>query len=268
MSDIFTLRKANRVPGKVFLVGAGPGDPELLTLKADRLLQSADVVVFDNLVGSAILERIPARTRKIYAGKESGRHSMPQAEINRLLVSLAGEGLQVVRLKGGDPFIFGRGGEEIEELVAAGIGFEVVPGITAAAGVAAYVGFPLTHREHAQTLVFTTGHLRDGSLDLDWPALARLQQTVVIYMGLAALPEICRRLVDHGLPPDTPAAVVQQASTAEQREVIAPLAGLPDAVTAAALQSPALIVIGSVVALHERLRWFRPVAPIRQAEAI
>ncbi|MGE5471226.1 MAG: uroporphyrinogen-III C-methyltransferase [Bacteroidota bacterium] len=268
MSEVLALRKANRATGKVFLVGAGPGDPELLTLKADRLLKSADVVVFDNLVGAAIVALIPARTRRIYAGKESGRHSMPQAEINRLLVNLASEGLQVVRLKGGDPFIFGRGGEEIEELVAAGISFEVVPGITAASGVAAYAGIPLTHREHAQTLIFTTGHLRDGSLDLDWGALARPRQTVVIYMGLAALPEICRCLVDHGLPPETPAAVVQQASTPLQREVMATLSTLEQAVATAGLQSPALIVIGGVVDLHSKMRWFAAAAAQPLATAI
>lgn len=243
--------------GKVFLVGAGPGDPELLTLKAARLIAEADVVVYDQLVGAAVLELVPQGSRRVYAGKQAGRHSLPQPEINRLLIALAREGLQVVRLKGGDPYIFGRGGEEAEELAAEGIPFEVVPGVTAAAGVAAYAGIPLTHRDYAQCCVFATGHLRDGSVDLDWEALARPRQTIIIYMGLGGLADICRQLIAHGLVPATPAAVVQRATSERQREVYADLSTLPAAVAEAGLESPALIIVGGVVRLHEKLRWFK-----------
>ena len=256
MNDLHTPHfRAAATGGMVFLVGAGPGDPDLLTVRAARLLASADEVVFDHLVGEDILALLPPHTGRHYVGKEAGHHTLPQEEINRLLVRLARSGRQVVRLKGGDPFIFGRGGEEIEELVAAGVPFEVVPGITAASGVGACTSIPLTHRDHAQTLIFTTGHLKDDTINLDWPMLARPRQTVVIYMGLNGLPIICSRMMAHGLPADTPAAVVQQASTPQQREVIATLATLPQAVAAAGLRSPALIVIGNVVGLHGQLHW-------------
>lgn len=236
--------------GKVYLVGAGPGDPELLTLRAARLLARAEVVVYDHLVGPGILDLLPASARRVYAGKEAGHHALPQEETNRLLIELAREGISVIRLKGGDPFIFGRGGEEMEALEAAGIACEIVPGITSAAGVGAYAGIPLTHRDHARTLIFTTGHLKDGSPDLDWPALARPQQTVVIYMGLGALAIICQRLIEHGLDPATPGVVVQSASTSAQRTVHASIAELPDAVRDAGLKSPSLIVIGPVTGLY------------------
>lgn len=239
--------------GRVYLVGSGPGDPELLTVKAVRLLAEADAVVFDHLVGDAITALIPASARRIYAGKEAGRHTLPQRDINQVLVDLAREGLRVVRLKGGDPSIFGRVGEEMEALAAAGIPYDIVPGITAAAGAAAYTGFPLTHRDHAQTLVLTTGHRQDGSINLDWEALARPGQTLVIYMGLGALPEICDGLIHHGLPPSTPASVIQQASTPEQRYVTATLATLATRVAKAGLQPPSLIVVGEVVALQQSL---------------
>jgi uroporphyrin-III C-methyltransferase len=244
--------------GCVYLVGAGPGDPELLTLRAARLLREADAIVYDHLVGEGILDLASPAARKIYVGKQSGHHTLPQEQINRLLVRLAGEGMRVVRLKGGDPFIFGRGGEELEELAAAGIDFEVVPGITAASGMSAYAGIPLTHRNHAQACVFATGHLKDGSCDLDWPLLARPNQTVVIYMGVGALPEICARLVANGLPAHTPAAVVQNATTPRQRSVAGSLAALPELVAAAGIQAPALIVIGQVVGLQANLNWFQP----------
>lgn len=234
--------------GKVFLVGAGPGDPDLLTVKAARLLASADVVVYDNLVGSGVMELVAERARRIYVGKEAGHHALPQDDINRLLVRLGRDGLRVVRLKGGDPFIFGRGGEERTALLEAGIDCEVVPGITAAAGAASSTGIPLTHRSHAQTLVLATGHLQDGSVNLDWPALARPRQTIVIYMGLGALPVICERLLAHGLPASTPAAVVQAATTPREAIVSARLDELPAAAAAAGLQPPALIMIGEVVA--------------------
>ncbi|MCK2127517.1 uroporphyrinogen-III C-methyltransferase [Thauera aromatica] len=236
--------------GKVYLVGAGPGDPDLLTVKAARLISNAETVVYDHLVGPAILELIPARARRIYVGKEAGNHALPQDGINALLVEFAREGLQVVRLKGGDPFIFGRGGEEMQSLQAAGLECEIVPGITAAAGAAASTGIPLTHREHAQTLVFATGHLKDGTVNLDWNALARPQQTVVIYMGLGALEIISRELIAHGLPAGTPAAVIHAATTPAQRGVRSTLAQLPAAARAAAIRAPALIMVGEVVALE------------------
>lgn len=236
--------------GKVFLVGAGPGDPDLLTVKAARLLSMAEVVVHDHLVGCGVMELVPATARRIYVGKEVGCHALPQEEINQLLIHLAREGLTVLRLKGGDPFIFGRGGEERAALLQAGIDCEVVPGITAAAGAASTTGVPLTQRGYAQTLVLATGHLQDGSVNLDWPALARPRQTVVIYMGLGALPVICERLIAHGLCGSTPAAVVHAATTAVQTVVSACLGELAEAVAAAGLQPPALIMIGEVVALE------------------
>ena len=241
----------SRREGCVFLVGAGPGDPDLLTLKAARLIASAEVVVYDHLVGKAVLELIPATARRVYAGKEAGNHALPQHEINQLLVDLASEGLRVVRLKGGDPFIFGRGGEEMQALQTAGLHCEVVPGITAAAGAGATTGIPLTHREHAQTLVFATGHLKDDTVDLDWDALARPNQTVVIYMGLGALDIICRELVAHGLPAHTPAAVIHGATTPDQRGVTSTLADLPTVVREAGLRPPALIMIGNVVSVGD-----------------
>jgi len=202
--NVTMSRNAGR--GRVYLVGAGPGDPELLTLKAVRLLEQADVIVYDNLVSSGVLDFAAPDAQRIYAGKRRNEHTMRQEQINGLLVQLAREGKQVVRLKGGDPFVFGRGGEELQVLAAAGVPFEVVPGITAACGVASYAGIPLTHRDHAQSCTFVTGHLKDGSCDLDWPALARPRQTVVIYMGLSGLATICAQLVAHGLPPHWPAA--------------------------------------------------------------
>ena len=241
--------RAERSPGKVFLVGAGPGDPDLLTVKAMRLITHAEVVVYDHLVGQAVVDLIPASARRVYAGKEAGNHALPQHRINQLLVDLAGEGLDVVRLKGGDPFIFGRGGEEMAAALAAGLECEIVPGITAAAGAASCTGIPLTHREHAQTLVFATGHLKDDTVDLDWRALARPRQTVVIYMGLGALDIICERLIAHGLPARTPAAVIHAATTPAQCGVHSTLDRLPAAVREAGIRTPALIMIGEVVAL-------------------
>jgi len=250
--------------GEVYLVGAGPGDPELLTLRAHRLMQSADVALYDHLVSKDVLDLLPATTRRIYVGKERERHTLPQEAINQMLVRLAKEGLRVLRLKGGDPFIFGRGGEEIDSLAAQGVRFEVVPGITAALGVAAYAGIPLTHRDCAQACLFVTGHLKDGSMDLDWPALVRPRQTVVVYMGLLGLPVLCAGLVAHGLPADTPAAVVQQGTTREQQVVTGTLRTLASQVADAMLMPPTLIIIGEVVRLRERLDWFRPGEAARQ----
>jgi uroporphyrin-III C-methyltransferase/precorrin-2 dehydrogenase/sirohydrochlorin ferrochelatase len=243
--------------GKVYLVGAGPGDPELLTLRAARLLQEADVVLHDNLVSPAILALLPAGTERVYVGKERDNHALPQEEINALLVRLAREGRRVVRLKGGDPFIFGRGGEEIDTLAAEGVAFEVVPGITAALGVASYAGIPLTHRDHAQACTFVTGHLKDGTMDLDWAALARPRQTIVVYMGLLGLPTLCAQLIAHGAPADLPIAVVQQGTTTRQRVVTGTLATLPALAAAAQLRPPTLTIVGNVVRLRERLRWYR-----------
>lgn len=243
-------------PGWVYLVGAGPGDPELLTLKAARLIGEADVLVYDNLVSQPVLGLARAGAERIYAGKERGNHAIPQEEINQLLVRLAKSGKRVVRLKGGDPYIFGRGGEEVETLHADGINFEVVPGITAAAGVASYAGIPLTHRNHAQACVFVTGHLRDGSMNLDWPGLARRRQTVVIYMGLSGLSHLCAKLMEHGLPADWPAAIVQHGTQPSQRTVTGTLGTLPNLAAAASLRAPTLIIVGEVVTLRDKLRWF------------
>jgi uroporphyrin-III C-methyltransferase len=242
--------------GKVWLIGAGPGDPDLLTVKAARLIGQADALVFDHLVGDGIMDLARPDARRIYAGKEASTHTLPQASINRLLVDLAREGLSVIRLKGGDPFIFGRGGEELEALAASGIPFEVVPGITAAAGCAAYSGFPLTHRDHAQAVTFVTGHLKDGTVNLDWAALARPNQTVVFYMGIGAAGEICRQMIAHGLPASTPAAVIRNGTLPNQQTLLATLGTLPQRIEKSSIKPPALIVVGSVVNLHAKLDWF------------
>ncbi len=250
--------RTRREVGTVHLVGAGPGDPELLTLRAVRLLGRADVIVYDHLVSPQVLEFVSPAAEQIYAGKQRNRHSMPQHDINLLLVRLARQGKIVIRLKGGDPFVFGRGGEEMQVLAEHGVPFEVVPGITAACGVSCYAGIPLTHRDHAQSCLFVTGHLKDGSCDLDWPALARPRQTVVIYMGLSALGEICTQLKAHGVAADMPVAAVQQGTTAQHRVVTGTLDTLPRRV--AGLKSPSLIIVGEVVRLHDTLAWFEPTA--------
>jgi uroporphyrin-III C-methyltransferase len=242
--------------GRVALVGAGPGDPELITLRAARLIADAEVLVFDHLVAREILQLARPDAERIYVGKESGSHTLPQGEINRLLVRLALDGRRVVRLKGGDPFVFGRGGEEVEDLAAAGIPFEVVPGITAACGISAYAGIPLTHRDHAQSVIFATGHAKPGGPDADWAALSRPRQTAVIYMGVGALGEICARLIAHGRGADTPAALVENGTTAGQRTVTGTLATLPEVAAAAQVRPPALLIVGEVVALQGQLGWF------------
>ncbi|MFM2121184.1 MAG: hypothetical protein RL722_2652 [Pseudomonadota bacterium] len=237
-------------PGRVALVGAGPGDPELLTLKAARLLREAEVVVYDHLVSAGVLELIGAQARRVYVGKQCGSHSLSQAGINQLLVQEARAGRRVVRLKGGDPFVFGRGGEELQELVGHGVDFEVVPGITAACGVSSAAGIPLTHRDHAQACMFVTGHLKEGGGEMDWPALTRPRQTVVIYMGLGGLAGICEQLIAHGLPPHWPAAVVARGTHVDQQVVCGDLATLPERVAAAALPTPSLVIVGEVVRLR------------------
>lgn len=254
-------------PGSVALVGAGPGDPELLTLKALKLIQHADVIVYDRLVAPEILALAHPRSQHIYVGKARSRHTLPQRDISALLVRLARDGKRVVRLKGGDPFVFGRGGEEIETLAANGISFEIVPGITAANGVAAYAGIPLTHRDYVQACVFVTGHLKDGTMDLDWGALARPKQTLVVYMGLAGLATLCRELVAHGLPPGTPAAIVQHGTTPRQRVVSATVSTLAARAEVAALEPPTLIIVGEVVRLQDTLAWFTPAASRDAASA-
>ncbi len=240
-------------------MGAGPGDPELLTLKALRALQDADIILHDRLVPAAVLDYARRDALRMCVGKAAGGAGATQEEINRLLVEHARLGRRVVRLKGGDPFVFGRGGEELEALAQAGIDFSVIPGITAAAGAAAYSGIPLTHRDFAHGVSFVTGHANRDGHEPDWRALAAPGSTAVFYMGLARIEHIVARLLEHGAPGQRPAAVVMRATTPEQRVTVAPLSALPAAVAAhAGTQSPALLIVGEVAALHERLRWFEP----------
>ncbi len=242
--------------GEVYLIGAGPGAADLLTFRALRLMQQADVVVYDRLVSTDILDLARRDSEKIYVGKERSRHALPQEDINALLVKLAKEGKRVARLKGGDPFIFGRGGEEIETLMEQGVVFQVVPGITAATGCASYAGIPLTHRDHAQSCIFVTGHLKDDSVHLNWTQLAVPNQTVVIYMGLVGLEQICQSLIAHGSAADLPIALVQDGTTSQQRVITGTLSTLPEIVKHESIKPPTLIIIGTVVSLHEKLNWF------------
>ncbi|MDS7943802.1 siroheme synthase CysG [Acinetobacter sp. V110_1] len=241
--------------GEVYLVGAGPGDPELLTLKALRLMQQADVVIYDRLVSQPILELCRRDATKIYVGKARSNHSVPQDGINALLVEYAQQGKRVCRLKGGDPFIFGRGGEEIQELFQAGVPFQVVPGITAASGCSAYAGIPLTHRDYAQSVRFLTGHLKEGSPELPWNELVYENQTLVLYMGLVGLERICEQLIAHGQRPDMPVALISKGTTPEQKVVVGSLADIASKVTEHQIHAPTLTIIGEVVRLREQLQW-------------
>lgn len=242
--------------GHVALVGAGPGDPGLLTLRALERLREAEVVIHDRLVSPEIMALINPEAKRLYVGKARSAHSVPQEGINQALVDWVRGGYRVVRLKGGDPFIFGRGGEELEALAEQRLSFEVVPGITAATGLSAYTGIPLTHRDYAQSVRFVTGHLRNGSCDLDWPTLASPGQTLVFYMGLGTLDSICAQLVAHGLAPATPIALVEQGTTARQRVHIGTLEDLPGRLASLKAAPPTLIIVGEVVRLHDTLGWF------------
>jgi len=242
--------------GEVYLVGAGPGDPDLLTFKALRLMQQAEVVLYDRLVSEPILDLVRRDAERIYVGKKRASHTLQQTEINQLLLNLALQGKRVLRLKGGDPFIFGRGGEEIELLAQHRVPFQVVPGITAASGCACYAGIPLTHRDYAQSVRFVTGHLKDGTTDLSWNELIGSDQTLVFYMGLTGLKDICGNLIAHGKDPTTPAALIEQGTTPRQQVHTSTLAGLPELVAEREVHAPTLLIIGGVVSLHEKLQWF------------
>ncbi len=242
--------------GEVYLIGAGPGDPDLLTLRAFRLLQKADVVLYDALVSDGVMALVPPSVERVYVGKRRANHSVPQTGINQLLVEYAQQGKRVARLKGGDPFIFGRGGEEIETLAEQQVPFQVVPGITAASGCSAYSGIPLTHRDYAQSVRFVTGQLRDGSVNLAWPELVVEGQTLVFYMGLKGLPYICEQLIAHGMDATMPVALIEKGTTQDQRVLVSDLTGLTDIIEAEHVMSPSLFVVGRVVSLHAKLAWF------------
>ena len=242
--------------GEVYLVGAGPGDPDLLTFRALRLMQQADVVLHDRLVSDQIMNLVRRDAKRVFVGKKAGDHTLPQNEISNLLARLAKKGLKVLRLKGGDPFVFGRGGEEIEELSRKGIPFQVVPGVTSANGCATYAGIPLTHRDHAQACIFVTGHTKDGNLELNWPVLVQPHQTVCIYMGLNSLQQLMDEFIKNGANPKTPAAIIESGTLDEQRVIIGIISDLAEKSDANNIVSPAMIIVGSVVTLRKKLKWF------------
>lgn len=244
--------------GEVYLVGGGPGDPDLLTFRALRLMQQADVVLYDRLVAEDVVNLVRKDAERIYVGKQRDQHALPQEEINQLLVKLAKEGKRVLRLKGGDPFIFGRGGEEIETLSSEGISFQVVPGITAAGGCASYAGIPLTHRDHAQSCIFVTGHLKDGTMNLNWEALLQPKQTIAVYMGTHGIDVLSNELIKRGMPDTTPAAIIQQGTTPRQRVYTGTVKTLKEIPQQHDIKPPSMIIIGDVVKLHEKLSWFEP----------
>ena len=243
--------------GEVYLVGAGPGERDLLTIRALHLMQKCDVCIYDNLVSDEVVELVRRDADMIFAGKKRDQHTFSQEKINNLLVKYAKKGKKVLRLKGGDPFIFGRGGEEIASLMSHNINFQVVPGISAANGVAAYAGIPLTHRDYAQSCLFLTGHFKDGKVDFDWPKLITEKQTLVIYMGLLSLPDFIRELVGHGQKKTMPVAVIESGTTNSQRVIVGNIGNIKSKVTRSKIKSPALIIIGEVVKLRDQLKWFK-----------
>jgi len=252
--DEFDEQKKSK--GEVYLVGAGPGDPDLLTFRALRLMQQADIVLYDRLVHPSIIDLVRRDAQKIYVGKERDHHSVRQEEINQLLVKYANEGNRVLRLKGGDPFIFGRGGEEIDSLVEENISFQVVPGITSASGCSAYSGIPLTHRDHAQSCIFVTGHQKDGNLNLNWEKLIQPNQTIVFYMGLVSIDIICSKLIKHGMGSSTPCAIVQQGTTSNQKVFVSTLENMPKLAEKEKPIAPTIFIVGNVVNLRDKLNWF------------
>jgi len=266
LDDLLAKGQEENPVGEVYLVGAGPGDPDLLTFKAVRLMQQADVMVYDRLVSKPILDMANRNAERLYVGKEKDNHAVPQDKINDLLVDLAKQGKRVLRLKGGDPFIFGRGGEEIETLAENSIPFQVVPAITAASGCSSYAGIPLTHRDYAQSVTFATGHLKDGSINLNWQQLTQKNHTIVFYMGLTGISVISEQLQAHGLSGDTPAALVEQGTTRNQRVHIGTVATLPQLVIDSNVRAPTLTIIGEVVQLHDKLHWYKPEQYVQETE--
>ncbi len=266
LDDMLIKQQDESPVGEVYLVGAGPGDPDLLTFKAVRLMQQADVIVYDRLVSKPILDMANKNAERLYVGKEKDNHAVPQDKINDLLVELALQGKRVLRLKGGDPFIFGRGGEEIETLAENKVPFQVVPAVTAASGCSAYAGIPLTHRDYAQSVTFATGHLKDGSINLNWDQLTQKNHTIVFYMGLTGINVISKQLQAHGMSGDMPAALVEQGTTRNQRVHIGTVATLPQLVKESGVRAPTLTIIGEVVQLHDKLHWYEPERHVQATE--